>query len=410
MGSTEKYGFNRNADGFTEQMLREHHPSFVKNAHVYYHHDNKDPKKAFGKVAASLFNEDMGRVELLILLNGSKEAAVKNGGLVAPAEDIDALNSGKELAWSMGISVPHDICVSCQNKAAMPKDYCEEHECIDTNGVQRFGCKHGLTKTADDGFFQGVDNPEGKFKDISRVSTPADRTAYGAVAKYAAAHNEVLGGAELALARGDVREEYRIIKRAELQIYSDALTKLASFESVLRPSPEVLAEAVGFRADDELPSVVAKYAATAHSKDKCAYLVHLADYGVVLSPKQFAKYAGHSTSSGYLAAVKGLFGQLDRAHDHRLALLDTCTKYAGVRCYSDPAYFVFYPPSNFYTKAGCFMRRLEGVRLGHQPLKTAAAPTEADYKAAVEYCLYKVAMMTRFNEDIHYVTACIQNF
>jgi len=412
MGTTESYGDNKNSDGFKRAMLKETHPTFVSNAHVFYHHDNNDPKNAFGKVAASTFNDEMDRVELLILLNGSKEAADKNGGKVAPKEDIDALYSGKELPWSMGISIKFDVCNSCGNKAASPKTYCEEHECIDDKKIQRFGCKHGLGKVAEDGFSQYVDNPNGRFKDISRVSTPADRTAYGAIAKYAALAGERLGGAQLALARGYVEAEdlERIIKPAEVQGYSAALMKLAQVEAALRPVPEVLAASQGFKEADYLPAIVEVHSQNITEQDKYAYLMHLADFKIVLSPKQFAKFAGYKISAAYPKAVNGMFGQLDRAHDNRIALLSSCSKYAAPRLFSQPPYAALFPLANRYTDEAARDRIISGSLSDNQPVKVAAVPNESDLTAAVEYCLYKIAVVTRLNDESHYVTACLQNF
>jgi len=410
MGCTEKYAANKNSDGFREVMLKEYHPTFVKNARVYYDHKAKDPKKAFGKVASSLYNNDMGRVELLILLNGSKEAAVKNGGLVAPDEDIERLKSGKELPWSMGISVPFDRCSGCGNDAKTLKDYCEEHECIDKNGKQRFGCKSGLGKTAEDGFVQYVDNPRGTFKDISRVSTPADRTAYGAIAKYAAESGHTLGGAQLALARGYVEPlEEKFIKTANLSVFSETLSKLASIESTLKPSASMLSQSLGFRNTDDLDAQIVRHAHTLTERGKCAELMHLADFDIVLGPKQFAKFAGYSVSPAYTSAVSGMFGQLDIADEQRYGLLDTCTKYAGIRFHAVPPYFHLYKESNFYNARGEHDRYFESLNYKPSTEKTASA-NDNDYKVAIEYCLYKIAAVTRMNKDINYVTAVIQNY
>jgi len=416
MGSTENYGCNRNGDGWTEEMLKRDHPSFVKSAKVFYHHENKDPKKAFGKVAASIWNDEMSRVELLVLLNGSKEAADKNGGKIAPKEDIDALYSGKELPWSMGSSVPIDVCSSCGNKAKTAAQYCEEHECIDKNGKQRFGCKSGLCKTAEDGFVQYVDNPSGRFIDISRVSTPADRTAYGAIAKYATAAGTVLGGAQLALARGlyDNPDEF-IIKVAELKKYSWALLKLASIESSLAPARsgnnlDLLIKVNGFIANDSLSPALEKFARLSDDKTKCAHLMHLADFNMVLSPKQFAKYAGYKVSVAYGRALENMFGLLNQAVDSRDQLLHECNKYACSRQRSMPAHYHLFTYGNLYNKVAEQKRAVDGLVADVKRAKIAGvAITEEDYKAAVEYCLYKVAAMTRLKEDEHYVTAVIQN-
>jgi hypothetical protein len=309
----------------------------------------------------------------------------------------------------MGIKVAKDVCIACGNEAPTTADYCEEHECFDKKGVQRFGCKRGLTKTADDGFVQYVDNPSGTFTDISRVGTPADRTAYGALAKYAASVNEMMGGAELALSRGAVEMNESLTKVAELQIYSDALSKLAAIEQAIRLAPEVVAQSNAFRQFDELHSQIIKYAAITGEKEKCATLMHLADFQIVLSPKQFAKYAGFDVSPAYSDAVCGLFHQIDLAADSRWPVLSECSKYACSKKTGLPPHYSLYKLANFYTREGEVDRICAGVLCDTPRTKSASASTAVDYKAAIEYCLYKLAAMTRLNDDIHYVTACIQN-
>jgi intein/homing endonuclease len=345
----------------------------------------------------------------------------KNYALLTVAKDWTPIETEKGMQRVYNFRVQRDEsyiangvivhnCSACGNKAKTPSDYCEEHECIDKKGVQRFGCKHGLTKTAEDGFVQYVGNPNCTFIDISRVSTPADRNAYGAIAKYAS--DGVIGGATLALLRGYVDEEERIVKVASLQVYSDMLTKLANLESTFKPSMPALTESLGFRLTDNLPEKVAKHAASLTEKEKCAELMHLADFDIILGPKQFAKYAGIKTTPAYVSAVSGLFGQLDRAHDNRLALLDSCSKYACTKNKSLPPYYSFYPTSNFYTKEGESNRCVEGAfgNVDTTKVATTPEPTAEDYRAAVDYSLYKLAALTRMNNDVNCVTAIIQNF
>lgn len=100
MGSTEGYGPNRNGDGFKEASLQRYHDTFVKHARHYRHHRNKDEAKSYGIVKASFYNPDMKRVELLLALNGTKEAASANGGLVADKER-EMLERGDDLPVSM---------------------------------------------------------------------------------------------------------------------------------------------------------------------------------------------------------------------------------------------------------------------------------------------------------------------
>lgn len=103
IGSSEKYGANRNGDLFSEAALRKHHGDFVKHARVYQNHQNKDPKKSYGVIKASTYNDDMHRVELLLAINGSKEAAERNGGLY-DSKQVDRILSGKDFSGSMACS------------------------------------------------------------------------------------------------------------------------------------------------------------------------------------------------------------------------------------------------------------------------------------------------------------------
>jgi hypothetical protein len=100
LGSTEAYGNNRNGDGFKEAVCKQYHPTFVKLARFYRDHANKDLKKSYGIVKASDYNDKMRRVELLIALNGTKEAADRNGGLVAD-EELEKLAKDEDLPVSM---------------------------------------------------------------------------------------------------------------------------------------------------------------------------------------------------------------------------------------------------------------------------------------------------------------------
>lgn len=195
---------NRNADGFSEETCKRAHNTFVTNARLFYNHQNRDQAKSYGVVKLSDYNPRMRRIELLVLGNGTKEAAERNGGLVMKQADIDLLERGELLPVSMATRLAYDVCQNCFNKAASRNFYCDESTCISPSGRRGFGCKSGLTKVAEDGFMQYVDNPwqaNLTYFDISRVHRPADRIAYGGMADYlqkAASLDHVPGGAELA--------------------------------------------------------------------------------------------------------------------------------------------------------------------------------------------------------------------
>jgi hypothetical protein len=200
MGSTEDYGPNRNGDGFRRVTCQNYHPTFVKHAMFYRNHANKDPRRSYGRVIKSAWHDPMKRIELLVALNGTKQAAARNGGLIADLE-MEKLASGKEIPVSMACMVPFDECSYCHNKAATGEDYC-------TGTNQGGRCKAGGLRDnmgalveIDGGIHHlHADNPNPKFFDISNVFRPADRIAYvtGVLEKNAAATGRIIKSAELA--------------------------------------------------------------------------------------------------------------------------------------------------------------------------------------------------------------------
>ncbi len=201
MGSTEGYGPNRNADGFKEAALRKYAQTFVKFARIYKHHKNKDPDKSYGVVKLAMYNDAMRRVELLLALNKTASAAARNGGLV-DEQFVKEAESGDDIPWSMACKIPFDVCAVCDNKAPTRNEYCDS---IKMGGTcTGLGCKNGLGEVLESGLIQHVDNPDPCFFDISKVSRPADRTAYGGLADYLqksaslGGSNAVIGGAKLA--------------------------------------------------------------------------------------------------------------------------------------------------------------------------------------------------------------------
>lgn len=186
LGAHEWYGFNRNGDGFKEAVCKEYHPTFQKYARWYRDHQNKDPSKGRGKIVASAYNGDMRRIELLVNLFATKEAAERNGGLVAD-EEMEKLANGEDIPVSMACRVSHDICSGCGNKAASRAEYCGPEMC------KYGGCRDNLAKTFDDGTTLGVFNPDPRYFDISKVFRPADRIAYTlGMAKRAADMEELM--------------------------------------------------------------------------------------------------------------------------------------------------------------------------------------------------------------------------
>lgn len=170
MTASEKFGFNRNGDGWKRANLVRDHPTFVSHAKVFRHHKNTSMDPSFGTVKAAMYNADMDRVELLMELDNSK-----------CAEELSLLERNGSYPVSMACKIAHDVCSICSNKAKTPREYC-------------WHVKEALGKILDDGKVVGVDNPNSTFFDISRVVRPADRVAY----TLKTASHGIAGGAALA--------------------------------------------------------------------------------------------------------------------------------------------------------------------------------------------------------------------
>ncbi len=180
VGAYERWGFNRNGDGFTKKACIDHCHTFEKFARLYRNHKNKDVAQSYGTVKLARYNPIMDRIELLLGLNGTKEAADRNGGLIADKE-LARLEKEGELPGSMACRVSHDVCSFCKHAARTREEYCTADMCA------AGGCKDNLTrliKVGDDVHHLGVFNPYPTWFDWSHVHKPAERTAYGARAAY----------------------------------------------------------------------------------------------------------------------------------------------------------------------------------------------------------------------------------
>jgi len=175
IGATERYGANRNFDGFRRDPCREQHHTFVKHARFYRSHKNKDPRESYGYIKASVYNEDMDRIEVLVSLLTTKQAAERHGGLVADKE-MDKLSSDRDLPVSMASLVPFDRCSSCRHEAKTREEYCLG---VDEGGhCERGGLRHKIGRLCDDGHLLHADNPINRWFDLSHVFRPADRIAF----------------------------------------------------------------------------------------------------------------------------------------------------------------------------------------------------------------------------------------
>lgn len=312
IGATEDYGPNRNGDGFKRACCSQYHDTFVKHARFYRDHINKNPAKSYGLVKASAYHEPMRRIELVAVLNSTKEAAERNGGLVADKE-LEKLARGDDIGVSMACTIPFDVCSHCGNKARTRAEYCDD---VDNGGhCKAGGLKHNIGKCASDGSILHADNPNPRFFDISHVWRPADRIAYisGDLSKAASAG--VVSGAELAEQLG-VSAPTLADSNVSPAVYAQlvALEKLAAAEAsndtqkwlqtTLAESPVVQPEL----SPGELEHV--KFAEAVYA---------LSDAGVILSLKDFLTLTVKSANAALVKSVSdalpGVFSKLAEERD-----------------------------------------------------------------------------------------------
>jgi hypothetical protein len=299
IGATEDYGPNRNGDGFTRECCRKYHPTFEKFARFYRDHANKNPAKSFGLVKAAHYNDAMKRIELICALNGSKEAAERNGGLLADKE-MDKLASGSDIPVSMACKIPFDKCSACGNTARTRAEYCDS---IENGGhCKAGGLKHNIGRVMEDGHILHADNPNPSFFDISHVFRPADRIAYVSGQLQKAASNGCISGAELAEQLGVTMphglDAAMASKRAAQQF--NALQQLAQAEQELGGDPAGWAQ----MALATHPAVQPNLDVTDCQFAKMAEVLKgLADAGVILSVKDFLSLTVKSANTDIVDAV-----------------------------------------------------------------------------------------------------------
>lgn len=218
MSAHERVGNNRNADTWYDKDLILDHSTFEKYARFYRNHQNKDPNKSYGLIKKSHHNDDMMRVELIITLNGTKESADRNGGLIADKE-LEILERGDDLPGSMSTKIAYDQCLICGNQSKTRADYCTEATC--SHG----GMQKNAGRVCEDGKTVCVSNHGNRLFDWSHVLRPADRTAFvfGAIK---AASALVVGGAELAEMMNSTAPAELLIAEGMFSLSTDILGKI----------------------------------------------------------------------------------------------------------------------------------------------------------------------------------------
>jgi hypothetical protein len=402
IGATEDYGPNRNADGFNRDCCRKYNHTFEKFARFYRDHANKNPAKSYGVVKVAAFNEPMKRIELVCALNGSKEAAARNGGLLADKE-MEKLAKDDDIGVSMACKIPFDKCSACGNKARTRAEYCDATE----NGghCKAGGLKRNLGRVLEDGHILHADNPDPSFFDISHVFRPADRIAYisGKLEKAAAAG--LLSGAALAEQLG-----------VSAPIGFDAKTGLSKKAASQLSALETLAAAERFIAQNQTgwtqtalasaPAVQPPADFSGCDNVKMAeVLCALASAGVVLPVREFLSLTLKTASAEMVRAVTnnmdGIFTKLSADPDI-VATLETnaytpaATAPTKVQFWAEKMALTYsVRPHDIETRA--FRAALRGVR-GTDLVKEKTASNNAAAALAQQYALYKLAAFTTFGE------------
>jgi hypothetical protein len=304
LGEVERYGFNRNGDGFPKVACVNYHGTFVKNGHVYRHHQNKDPEKRLGDIKMSAYEEPMGRIELFI--HAHKERA---------KPELEKLEKTGEIPFSMACRVQHDRCSICNNIRKSSKDpaTCDH-------------VRHELGKVAEDGRVTGTYNDEPNFFDISFVYRPADRIAWHLKVASAGTMDSV----KLAEEAGVWTPESVAILSTTARAKHELLHKIASMEQhffglaqkplhLMSDRERELWELRKSAAVDQTLSDATINELRAYDMDDALY--HMAADGVVLDVPSFFKYAtgdeyGHIAE--YVDRVNaafgnGFFSQLEKA-------------------------------------------------------------------------------------------------
>lgn len=281
LGTTEAVGPNRNYDGFPKRACERFHGTFVKHARCYREHANRDKTKSYGHVKASEFNDIMQRIELINALNATKEAAERNGGLIAD-EELESLAKYGTYGVSMACMVPFDFCSFCNNAARNRSEYCKSAG--EGGHCEAGGLSRNIGRVLSDGHVLHAINEEPRFFDISKVKKPADHIAY------------VTG--QLKSATVSSRNEYDmlpplslladgIVGRLRLDKHLELVHKLACMEQDLQPSAARLLQVGGSLQTIPMPKEAQEYPRQA--------LRALAEIGGVLSLAGFAQLFGNQS-------------------------------------------------------------------------------------------------------------------
>lgn len=286
LGDEDRFGCNRNFDGFSKKDNVAKHHTFVTNGHVFKNHKNTHPDLAIGEVLDSAHNDDGHRVELLLAADNNKAAGL-----------LDRLEKTGQLAVSMGSMQAYDVCSLCRHRAPTAQAHCGH-------------IKTALGEVTEDGRKIYMQNPDPTFFDISLLDLkPADRLGWTLQKVANSIETSVVGGHQLPALCGLTQESAKL----------GVLNKLALMEKLImgiaqKATPMNLTA----RSKSELVKAAAKIGQehVLGALHQAGWLLSPSDFGEVilgLAPKTAA--AIRTCSMSEIAADPMDLASLDGSHD-----------------------------------------------------------------------------------------------
>lgn len=264
LGDYERYGLNKNGDGFPEKACRDYHPTFVKHAKLYELHRNKDPNKKLGDVVASAYNPSACRIELFVHADRNKAQKY-----------LHEIELRGTYPFSMAALVPWDECTICKHR-----------RWFNESGTVCDHIRDLLSTVMSDGRAVGTLNWLPRFHDISFVPRGADRIAYDLglyMPNEKAASSLHMGSLERAARMGlkfvMPPKEQAIARRVLVE-------KLARLEDELRSPDNRVALAFQAAANQITPDQVEEL----RHYDPASVVKLAGEAGVVLSYPQFCQW------------------------------------------------------------------------------------------------------------------------
>lgn len=415
IGATEDFGANRNGDGFTRKTCRDYHHTFQKHAYFYRDHRNKDPLKSYGRVKFSAWHEPMKRIELIVALNGSPEAARRNNGIFADKE-LEKLAAGKEIPVSMACRVAYDVCSWCGNQAPSREQYCDS---IENGGhCKAGGLKHNIGSLVEmDGAIHHLhaDNPHPSFFDISHVFRPADRIAYvNGYVKAAGAGDTVMSGSELAEVMG-VTIPYDLLvdsnAPADVQRMLKRAYKLSDMESDIAAGARIAGDRSLLAFAPSLQEMTGEFPQLA--QQKLAFMMRgLVDQRAVMPLATFIELTTGSDRTKAASIAEIVQTELPGIYTRLISLPDLVDRVQG--CAYAPSAARSGAFTNWAEKQSsawslrsshvtsrCVRAslRMEDVQLADRTMQKTSSVRGPAVRLAEEYALYKLAFLSAIPDD-----------